>query len=141
MWSGLPTARVSLAQFNIIGRSRTYTSPSNKIRSLRRLISHLKKISSMKPLLTISSQLPLSIPLVKPCLNLGFSEPTILEFRPNLPKPKYHPYIVEAIRLMYSKSPEELTPDEWEQFKDYHKWKKEKCEPIEEDLVYKPRTS
>ena len=64
-----------------------------------------------------------------------------MDISPVNPKPKYHPYVVEAIKLMYAKAPDELTPEEWNQFTEYYKWRKAKGEPVEEDIVYKPRSS
>ena len=37
------------------------------------------------------------------------------------PKPKYHPYDDEAMKLMYAKAPDELTAEEWNQFTKYYK--------------------
>ena len=52
--------------------------------------------------------------------------------------PEHHPHIVEAIRLMYGKKPEQLTVEESEHFNGYCNYKRDKGEPIEEDFVYKP---
>ena len=52
--------------------------------------------------------------------------------------PEYHPHIVEAIRLMYGKKPEQLTVEESEHFNGYCNYKRDKGEPIEEDFVHKP---
>ena len=72
---------------------------------------------------------------------LGFAKTTVINISPAPPKPEYHPYVIEAIKLMYAKAPDELSSDELEQFEQYYNWKKSKGEPIEEDFVYKPRST
>ena len=83
-------------------------------------------------------QLPISIAASYPVLSI--SKTRAIDINPDQPKPNYHPYVVEAIKLMYAKSPDELTAEEWEKFVEYYNWKKAKGEPIEEDIVYKPRS-
>ena len=39
---------------------------------------------------------------------------------------------------MFNKHPDQLIPDETVKFKQYRKWKIEKGEPIEEDIIYLP---
>ena len=72
---------------------------------------------------------------------LGISKTTVKNISPAPPKPEYHPYVIEAIKLMYAKAPDELSSDELEQFEEYYNWKKSKGETIEEDFVYKPRST
>ena len=122
-----------------MGRSSSYSSPSSKIRSLRRLLAFAKKISGLKPKLTKCSQVQIYI--LPECLSLAYSKPTLININPTNATANYHPYVVEAIKLMYSKAPDELSADEWDQFQAYYQWKKEKGEPIENDIVYKPRSS
>ena len=109
------------------------------VKRMRRLLDFIKKKSFLKPKLTISSLFNISIPPKYQILT--YSKTTSIDISPTEPKPNYHPYVVEAIKLMYSKAPDELSADEWEQFQGYHKWKRDKGEPIETDIVYKPRTS
>ena len=95
--------------------------------------------SKQKNQLTLALQQPISIPAFLP--QLANSKATVIDIFPAQPEPSYHPYVREAIKLMYAKAPDELTPEEWDQFRAYHSWKKSKGEPIEEDIVYKPRPS
>ena len=83
--------------------------------------------------LKLSSQLSISIPPLHP--KLDFSKTTFIDICPAQPKQSYHPYVIEAMQLMYSKAPDELTAEEWDQFRAYYEWKKSKGEPIEEDIV------
>ena len=89
--------------------------------------------------LSVSSQMSIAIPPYHP--QLALSMPTVMDICPSPPKPNYHPYVIEAMKLMYAKAPDELSEDEFEQFWAYYDWKKSKGEPIEEDFVYKPRAS
>ena len=118
-----------------------YKSPAKKIRSLKRIFTFLMEktkstISIQKNLtichqmnismpansttkLAVFPQLSISIPRILP--NLTFSKSTILDISQAQPKPTYHyhPYVLEAIKLMYAKAPDELTSEEWNQFHAY----------------------
>ena len=39
---------------------------------------------------------------------LGFAKTTVINISPAPPKPEYHPYVIEAIKLMYAKAPDEF---------------------------------
>ena len=144
-----------------MGRSAHYKSPSSKNRNLRRLNRHLKKrlLACPRPTNLMITRMPridiapvikvlsiektsshsiLSQPKTK---TLSFSSPTSCNILPSLPKPNYHPHIIEACRLMYSKHPDDLTPEECEHFRGYRQYKIDKGEPIETDFVYKPSDS
>ena len=95
--------------------------------------------SKKKNQLTPAFQQPISIPAFLP--QLAISKATVIDIFPAQPEPSYHLYVREAIKLMYAKAPDKLTPEEWDQFRAYHSWKKSKGEAIEEDIVYKPRPS
>ena len=73
--------------------------------------------------------------------NLSFSKPTVLNLLSPPPSPKFHPYVVEACRLMYGKLPDQLNSEESENFRRYRQWKEDSGEPIEEDVIYKPISS
>ena len=141
-------------------RSPTYSSVAKELRSLRRLLAHLKKKlpSAKHACLVIQSQpnieikparlskvlshvklSSISIRGVPKPRNMVISKPDIFSIPPSSPKPQYHPYILEACRLMYGgKHPEQLTPQEEEYFKGFQQWKIENGEPVEEDSLYKP---
>ena len=84
-------------------------------------------------------QMSVSIPPLY--LRLQFSKPSFVDICPEEQKESYHPYLIEALKLMYGKTPDKMSTEEWDQFWHYYNWKKEKGEPIESDIVYKPRPS
>ena len=90
------------------------------------------------------SQCTITIYPVKKCLSLAkmvsvsIPPAMVSRARPSIPMTTYHPYIVEACRLMYGKKPDQLTSEESAHFKGYRQYKIDKGEPIEEDFVYKP---
>ena len=63
----------------------------------------------------------------------------------NQTKPKssstntYHPNIIGACKLIYGKSPDQLTSEEAEHFQGYCEWEIANGQPIEKDIAYKPR--
>ena len=74
---------------------------------------------------------------------LAFSRTTLIDI-PSVKtqkKMEYHPYVKEAIKMLYATEPDRLTEEQWEHFRGYYEYKKSKGEPIETDIVYKPRTS
>ena len=77
-------------------------------------------------------QMSVSIPPLYP--RLQFSKPSFVDICPSELKESYHPYIIEALKLMYGKAPDEINTEEWDQFWPYYNWKKEKGEPIESEV-------
>ena len=137
-----------------------HKSPAKIFRAVRRMTKFLE---SKKPILTTNVLPGINIPPILPKLsitnvqttnipsqkrhlpNLQFSKPVLTSYlpvkdvQPVPSKPSYHPYILEACRLMYGgKHPEQLTMDEKEHFRRFQQWKTDNGEPIEEDFVYKP---
>ena len=135
-----------------MGRSVHYTSPSTRIRNIRRLIKYLSQKISKPPCLAIDikpsiSERKLSIqkivlvdvPPKKKYQKLGFTQPTVCSFPLILPKPSFHPNIVEASKLIYGKRPIDLTQEERIHFLGYQEYKLRNGLSIEDDFVYKPR--
>ena len=69
---------------------------------------------------------------------LSITKPIICNFPPVLPKPHFHPHIVEACKQIYGKRPEELSEEEKEHFRGYREWKIRNGMSVEEDTLYKP---
>ena len=96
-----------------------YTSPSTRIRNVRRLIKYLLEKKSKQPKLVIETLLPIdikpviikrdlstkkisliSIPPRKKSEHLVFTQPTVSSFPSIHPKPSFHPHIVEASTMI-----------------------------------------
>ena len=142
----------------IMGRSAHYTSPSTRIRNVRRLIKYLSEKKSkphllvtqtlppidIKPVkiesrLSVKRTFPVNISPTKKSKNLVFSLPTVCSYPSILPKPSFHPHIVEASNMIYEKHPIDLTHEERMHFLGYQQYKIRNGLSIEEDSVYKPR--
>ena len=133
--------------------SYTNISPAKKLRSLKRLLTFQKKKLSKPSIptqLSICFQEQSSVSPTKPNLSVSILPSTSLKpCNPKLsyspinsisipPKKIYHPAIIKACHAMFNKHPDQLIPDETVKFKQYRKWKIEKGEPIEEDIIYLP---
>ena len=75
----------------------------------------------------------INIPSAKKHLSLTVTKPVLFSIPPAQPKPFLHPHIVEAIKMLYGKAPNELNQDEKEHFKGYQEYKIRSGLPIEED--------
>ena len=129
------------------------TSPSKKLRSLKRLMTFIKYKSTyvLKPL-SMSHQDSISISPSKPTLGVRIQSiniPPVISKRANLdcvrlkqisisPRPIYHPAIINACSAMFAKHPSSLSQEEVQKFKAYRSHKIQKSEPIESEIIYLP---
>ena len=107
---------------------------------MKRLLTFITTKDSKMPPLKMCTMMTISISPSKPTLT--FSRTTLIDI-PSVKtqkKPEYHPYVKEAIKMLYATEPDWLTEEQWEHFRGYYEYKS-KGEPIETDIVYKPRTS
>ena len=107
----------------------------------------ITNISPVKKCLSFAKGVSITIPPLRIApRELSFSYPCFIDIPPDpsfsqqatILKPRYHPHIVEACRLMYSKKPDELSLKESDHFQGYRQYKIDNGLPIEEDFVYKP---
>ena len=96
------------------------------------------KYCKANPKITIHNVLNQIIPPLLKKNNLAFSRPTLTSIQPNTPESGIHPYIIEAAKAIYGKTPYELTDEEHEHYAGYRQWKIIQGEPIEEDSLYQP---
>ena len=101
----------------------------------------LHSIPAAEKKLSIQKNIQIDIPPTMKPKTLSFTHPTIVSVPPILPEPSFHPYIVEASKMLYGKPPWELTSDQIEHFKGYQEYKIRSGLPIEEDICYKPSES
>ena len=91
-----------------------------------------------KPKLSIMKVSSHSIsPTLKPKPVLSIVKVSNHEISPE-PKNTCHPNIIEACRMIYGKSPDQLTDEEAQHFQGYREWKIANGQPIETDIAYKP---
>ena len=123
-----------------MGRSVNYSSPSTKIRNLRRSIQFLatKILPASKANLSIAV-----LPTVEILLSASSKPTQILSYCKNQaisiqPRQIYHPAIIKACIAMQGKHPSQLTAEEAHKFNFYRQYKLKNGEPIEEDIIYLP---
>ena len=54
------------------------------------------------------------------------------------PRPIYHPAVINASKSMHGKHPSELNREEADKLKQYMKWKCDRGEPVETDVIHVP---
>ena len=114
------------------------TSPSKKLRSLKRLFSFLQsKVSSNEakalPKLTTTKQVSVSYIPPAPILNLTKNLPISIP-----PRRIFHPAVINACQSMFKKHPSQLSPEEVEKFNKYKQYKLQVGDPVEQNVVYLP---
>jgi hypothetical protein len=114
-------------------------APKTPNLSISEVILH--SIPAAEKKLSIQKTIGIDIPSTIKPKTLSFTYPIIFSVPPILPEPSFHPYIVEASKMLYGKPPWELTSDQTEHFKGYQDYKFRSGLPIEEDLCYKPSES
>ena len=114
------------------------TSPSKKLRSLRRLLTFLQsKKSSYEakiiPKITITT-LP-SLSYLPPAPNLSITKNPAI----SIPAKRiYHPAIINACQALLRKHPSQLTQEEVAKFNEYKNYKLQQGDPLEDSIVYLP---
>ena len=94
-----------------------------KTPNLTILKATLHSIPAVEKKLGIQKTTEINIPSTKMPKTLSFTQPIIFSLPPILPKSSFHPYIVEASKMLYGKPPWELTADQTEHFKGYQDYK------------------
>jgi hypothetical protein len=126
----------------------SFTQPTiTNISPVEKCLSFAKGVSISIPPLTIAPARPRKLSFSYLCFidiqpdPLFSQQVTNCDFSTPILKQRHHPHIVEACRLMYSKKPDELSPEESEHFQGYRQYKIDNGLAIEEDFVYKPNDS
>ena len=119
---------------------------SKRVLPMKLEIVHQENISipSEPKLLSIQKCASVNIPPDNPMARLVHTSLYCIDIppaplvQPAIPRPYLHPYIVEASKMLYGRSPWELTPEQAEHFEGYQEYKTRNGRPIEEDICYKP---
>ena len=124
-------------------------SPAKQLRSIKRLFSFNKmrcnvrilsinscettSIFPTKPKLSITNLVSLNLIPTTP--KLSFAKTSVQSISP---RPIYHPAIINASIAMHQKHPTLLSPEELIKFNMYIRYKIDRGQPIEEELMYLP---